>query len=91
MPAAPTSEDFSKELAAQLFRAENRDASHVEINSGELHRVVGGYPGPDHRMPTCCEVMRRAYRPGDETISEPNEGNGATLTIRYKLPRSINA
>jgi hypothetical protein len=83
----PTAEDFSRELSRQLIRAENRGAGHIEINSGELHRVVGGYPGPDHRMPTCCEVMRRSLRPGDEAISEPSGGNGASLTIRYKLPR----
>ena len=34
-----------------------RGAGHVEINSGELHRAVGGYPGADHRMPMCCDAM----------------------------------
>ena len=60
MTVTPTSEDFSKELAWQLFRAEKSGATHVEINSDELHRSVGGYPGPDHQLPTCCDVMQRA-------------------------------
>jgi hypothetical protein len=84
---APTTDDFRKELIDQLDRGAKRGASHVEINSGELHQKVGGYPGPDHRMPTCCEVMRQATQDGDETVSSPSEGKGAALTIRYRLPR----
>jgi 5-methylcytosine-specific restriction protein A len=30
----------------------------VIVNSGELHRLVGGYPGKNHRMPVCCSTMR---------------------------------
>lgn len=79
MPTPPASGDFRKDLTAQLARAEKRGAHHVEINSGELHRAVGDYPGPKHWMPICCEVMYR------------EQGKGAGLTIRYKLPRSTNA
>jgi hypothetical protein len=90
MSSPPTSDDFRKELISQIARAEKRGASHVEINSGELHRVVGGYPGPNHRMPTCCEVMNKESGVADEIISLPFDGKGATLTIRYKLPRNAN-
>jgi hypothetical protein len=86
-----TAETFRDELSAQLKRAESRGASHVEINSGELHRKVGGYPGPAHRMPTCCEVMYSARQDGDEIVSSPEAGKGAALTIRYRLPRSRHA
>ena len=62
-------------------------AEDLEVNAGELHRIVGSYPG-DHRMPQCCEVMRReAKRGGGETIFETDSGDGAALTIRYLLPR----
>jgi hypothetical protein len=88
MPSPPSSDDFRKELAAQLTRAEKRGASHVEINSGELHRAVGDYPGPHHRMPMCCEAMYRERRGDDEIVSQPPGGKGAGLTIRYRLPRS---
>src|SRR5229473_7876636 len=37
--------DFRMELRAQLERAQKRSAPHIEINAGELHRRLGGYPG----------------------------------------------
>lgn len=40
----------------------------LEVNSGDVHRSLGGYPGADHRMPLCCEVMYAEQRADDETI-----------------------
>lgn len=57
------------------------------ITSRELHCLVSGYPSRNHRMPTCCRAMREAMQPGDREIDSPSKGNGATLTIRYVLPR----
>jgi hypothetical protein len=85
-----TIDDFRSELRAQIRRAEARGAPHVEVNAGELHRQMGGYPGPKHRMPVCCEAMYGEKRDGDEIISAPAKGKGAKLTIRYKLPRRSN-
>jgi hypothetical protein len=82
-----TSADFHNELRAQIERAQKRGAEHVEINAGELHRTLGGYPGLDHRMPQCCDVMRQEMQDGDEVIHTPDKGQGASLTIRYKVPR----
>lgn len=61
----------------------------MDVNAGELHRRVGGYPGSNHRMPVSCEVMRSAMGSdaGDIVLSQPPKGDGATLTIRYVLPR----
>ena len=81
-------DDFRTELKAQLDRATYRGASHVEINSGELHRAVGGYPGTDHRMPMCCDAMYEQQGAEDVIVSRPPKGKGASLTIRFKLPRS---
>lgn len=61
--------------------------SHVDVTSGALHRAIGGYPGAHHAMPTCCVVMLAAVHDGDEILSMPPKGRGATLTIRYKLLR----
>jgi len=83
--AAPTADDFRKELNAQMRRAKSRGAASIDINSGELHRAVGGYPGPTHAMPNCCQVMRAAMRGADTVVSEPPKGAGASLTIRYML------
>lgn len=83
--ATPLADDFRAELDAQLRRAKARGADWMEINSGELHRKVGGYPGPNHRMPLCCEVMRARMQNGDSVLLEPPSGAGASLTIRYLL------
>ena len=84
----PTSEDFRNELNAQIRRATRQGRHHVEINAGELHRVVGGYPGESHRMPMCCQAMRDELRNGDATvIFETDSGHAPALTMRYNLPR----
>lgn len=66
--AIPKAEDFRAELHAQFARAQANHFSFIEIISGELHRVVGGYPGSSHRMPACCAVMRSAQRGGGEIV-----------------------
>ena len=73
--ARATIDDFRSELMAQIKRAEGRGAPHVEINAGELHRQMGGYPAED-RMPACCEAMYGEKRDGDEIISAPARGKG---------------
>lgn len=83
----PTAEDFRRELHRQLAHAQASGADYVKINAGELHRDVGGYPGIDHRMPVCCEVMTSTMEDGDKIIDQPPKGKGARLTIRYRLPR----
>lgn len=80
----PTSGDFQSALD-QIF--ERSEGDFVEVRSGDLHRVVGGYPGSGHRMPVCCQVMRRNIRAGDVIVTEPPKGAGASLVIRYSLPR----
>lgn len=78
---------FQSELKLQLALAAARGAPSVVINSGELHRAVGGYPGRNHRMPMCCETMYAEKRKGDRVISSPPKGKGASLSIEYTLPR----
>ncbi|WBO24467.1 hypothetical protein [Sphingomonas abietis] len=83
----PTSIDFRDALHSRFQRGEVLGLAFVEIISGELHRVVGGYPGPAHRMPSCCAAMRAEQRGGDQILHAPPSGDGATLRIRYRLPR----
>jgi hypothetical protein len=40
----PSADDFRRELTAQIERAAKQGRPHIEINAGELHLVVGGYP-----------------------------------------------
>jgi hypothetical protein len=51
----PTTDEFRAELHAQIERTSRQGRPHVEINAGELHRKLGGYPpkaGP-HSMRLC--------------------------------------
>jgi hypothetical protein len=83
----PTIEDFRSKLQTLLAQAEASGASHLEISSRELHIEVGGYSGPPHRMPTCCDAMYGEMKLGDRIVSAPPKGKGATVVIRFALPR----
>ena len=85
----PTAEDFKHELFRMMAEAQNAGNEFVEVKAGELHERVGDYPGRDHRMPNCCQVMKGqlALDYGDTIVEEPPSGQGSTLTIRYRLPR----
>ncbi len=76
---------FEAEIINLQKQARKSNLQYIEINSGELHRKIGGYPGKNHRMPVCCDAMRKMMREGDEIITQPPKGNGASLTIKYKL------
>jgi 5-methylcytosine-specific restriction protein A len=80
-------EDFREELKSQFARAADSGAKYVDITSGNLHRAIGVYPSPNHSMPSCCNAMYQAQKVGDEVLSAPPSGFGATVTIRYRLPR----
>lgn len=83
----PSSSDFQIRMERIFEEAESASRMSVEINSGELHREVGGYPGSNHRMPLCCHIMRKNMLPGDVVLQEPPSGQGASVVIRYRLPR----
>lgn len=83
----PTTEQFAHEAGAQISRAGHQRRPHVEINAGELHRLLDGYPGHSHRMPAACSALRSLMRDGDEVIYPPSRADGASFTVRYRLPR----
>lgn len=83
----PNSEDFQREIFKMFDKAEKEGRDFVEITSGELHREIGFYPGPNHRMASLCGVMRGLMQAGDDILYQPRKGKGATLKMRYKLPR----
>lgn len=82
-----TADEFRGALQAEFDKGARKSQHLVRIQAGDLHRVVGGYPGKDHRMPLCCSVMKSAMRCGDKIIEGPPSGKGASLLIEYKLPR----
>jgi len=84
----PTAEEFREQLFEVFCVAAERRQPSVTVKAGDLHRNVGGYPGRrSARMPVCCNVMRGAMLEGDVIVSEPPKGAGATLTVRYRIPR----
>lgn len=80
---------FKQALRDMLSSAQTAGAKSLRVQAGNLHRAVGGYPGPRHRMPICCAVMRAEMLPQDSIVSEPPSGAGASLVIEYALPRSM--
>ena len=84
MPTTAT--DFRYKLHLRMLREHYASMPYLEITSKELAKAAGDvYPEPNHRMPDCCSVMKQEVQDGDEIISAPPSGQGATLRIRYKL------
>jgi hypothetical protein len=81
-----STDHFRHELLAQLGRASSSGRITALINSGELCRSLGGYPGSKHGMLSCCDAMQDEMKPGDALLVE--RANGAGMTVRYLLPRS---
>ncbi|MGF6312605.1 hypothetical protein ABIB82_006498 [Bradyrhizobium sp. i1.8.4] len=80
----PTTEEFREEAEAQIGRAARQGRPHIEINAGELHRIVS----PDqNRHSMACNAMRQLMGPADLVIYEPPAGDGPSFTVRYALPR----
>jgi hypothetical protein len=77
---------FRQGLLAQMERATHHGRIDVLINSGELYRSLGGYPGSTHGIPFCCDAMEAEMKLGDVLLIE--RANGAGMTVRYLLPRS---
>jgi hypothetical protein len=83
----PTTDDFRDAIRKKLRLAELNKAAFLDINSGELHREFGGYPGPRAAMPSACNAMYAEQKSRDSILAQPPKGKGASLTIRYELPR----
>jgi len=81
----PTAMDFEKALQDEFSEAKKRGEKGIVICAGDFHKKVGGYPGPNHRMPICCDVMKKFIKSGDAIIKQPPKGTGASLTIYYFL------
>lgn len=83
-----TADKFRAALAKLFGDAAAAGRARVVVRSGDLHRLVGGYPGPNHRMPVCCNVLYAEMVDGrDEILHAPPKGQGASLAIEYRLPR----
>lgn len=79
--------EFQTALQKMFNEATDAGLAHIDVHAGALHSTVGGYPGPNHLMPTCCNVMYAEMEPGDEVLEAPPKKLGANVNIRYLLPR----
>jgi hypothetical protein len=86
----PTASDFEAEIRNRWVLSYKKGSTHLDIEAGALHRKLGGYPASDgrHRIPDCCQVMKRLMESGDTIVHSPPKGAGASLVIRYILPRA---
>jgi hypothetical protein len=80
-----SADHFAQELRAQMSRVAKHGSIDIVINSRELYRSVGGYPGSMHGMPACYNAMRSEMKPGEVLLVE--QAGGAGMTVRYRLPR----
>ena len=83
-----TESEIQIELNNILLLAQNKKSPFVDVKSGDLYRRIGGYPAYNHRMSICCSTMKNIMKTGDKILNEPPSGQGASLIIRYKLPRA---
>jgi hypothetical protein len=81
-----STDHFRQELLAQMNRAFKGGLIDVLINSRELRRSLGGYPGSMHGILSCCDAMQAELKPGDTLWIE--RASGAGITVRYRLPRA---
>lgn len=81
----PNKEDFVKEIQRLMQEAKSKGAEYVDIVSGDVHRNLGGYPGENHRMRTCCDAMYGKMGAKDEVLNAPASTYGAKVEIRYYL------
>lgn len=79
---------FRATLIELLRNAQHAGLTSLQVRSGDLHRAVGDYPGPNHRMPVCCSAMRGVMTAGDRIVQQPPKGNGANFVVEYLLPRT---
>src|SRR5437868_7752292 len=81
----PTAWEFRNKLTVILNTARQKGQSYVDIESGSLHKDVGGDANAHHRMPVCCEVMMKMMRNGDSILKERSEEHTSELQSRFDL------
>ena len=81
----PKMQEFRDEIMRQKSEARKAGKKFVNLTSRDIHLELGGYPGKNHRMPSCCHAMYDLMKTGDEVIKPVDCGYGASLTIKYYL------
>ena len=80
-------------LAAMMHAKVGDDVFHEDPSVNELEEKMAALFGMESALYCVSGTMSNqiaikcSTRPGDEVISSPPSGRGASLTIRYTLPR----
>lgn len=83
----PNTNDFRVEITNQIENARKRGLPYIDISSKDIHTLLGGYPGRNHAMKSCCQVMYSLMSENDKIISAPTSGFGASVIVRYYLKK----
>ena len=85
-------EQCERVLTRKLSYAAATGDAYVDIRAADLHRETWGYDsypaGGRHRMPTVCDAMEEMKQSDDVYLHQPPKGKGASLRIRYMLPKA---
>jgi len=81
----PTEWDFRNKLLAVLSAARHKGMPYVDVESRNLFAELGGGSKTNLRVRKCHEIMTRMMRPGDAILEETQNGDRATLLVRYIL------
>lgn len=81
----PTAWDFRNKLTVILNTAKYSGKPYVDVESGHLHKELGGDSKSHNRLAIFHEVMKKMMRPGDSILQEGRNEDGATMLVRYIL------
>ena len=82
-----TTSDFETVLVDMFAKANAEGEAFLDVTAKSLCKLVSGPDSSAKGMAVCCRLMRRMMIPGDNELSTSYGRNGATLLIRFRLPR----
>lgn len=78
-----TAADFYHALYRRFDAAAAAGEPDLVVSAGDLHKSLKAA----NRLSLCCNCMYDTQNIGDSIVNVPSGGVGATLSIRYVLPR----
>ncbi|HJK67467.1 MAG TPA: hypothetical protein O0Y13_00125, partial [Methanocorpusculum sp.] len=78
-----TAADFYHALYRRFDAAAAAGEPDLVVSAGDLHKSLKA----SNRLSLCCNCMYDTQNIGDSIVNVPSGGVGATLSIRYVLPR----
>jgi len=79
-------DDTRNELQNIMNWAKQKGIIEVTINAGKLGEALGLYDSNKNNVKSVCDAMKSMMKEGDKIVDEPPSGEGASVTIKYKVP-----